>query len=155
MRRLAVLACFIQVLHAAPAGADAPPAIAECAGMANPTERLKCYDAAADRLGFGLPPPPRDPVTKPEQFGKPAPRRSAEITQISAAVREFARTPHGRAIFVLDNGQTWRQLDADSARVGEPAPGAPMKVTIEQGVLESYNLIIEGRTGSIKVRRVK
>jgi hypothetical protein len=67
----------------------------------------------------------------------------------------LARSPRGRAIFVLDNGQTWRQLDADGTEVREPAAGKPMKVTIERGLLKSYNLIIEGRNGLIKVRRLK
>lgn len=150
-----MLACFIQGLHAAPAGADAPSELAKCAGMTNPSERLKCYDAAAERQGFGLP-PPRQPVTKTEDFGKPQPRPPRpELTRISATVREFAKTARGRAIFVLDNGQTWRQLDADTTRVDEPRGGEAMKVTIEQGILESYNLTIDGRNGLVKVRRVR
>lgn len=155
MRRLFVLVCSIQALYATPAGADAPSEFAKCTAIANASERLKCYDAAADRQGFGLPPPPRGPVTKPEDFGKPPPPRASEVQEIGATVVEFARTPRGRAIFVLDNGQTWRQLDADTAEVREPRPDAPMRVTIESGVFGSYNLAIEGRAGSVKVRRVK
>jgi hypothetical protein len=157
MRRLFVLAClsFIQMMDAPPAGADAPSEFAKCAGMVNATERLKCYDAAADRQGFGLPPPPRDPVTKPEGFGKPPPAREAEVKEISATVAEFSRTPRGRAIFVLDNGQVWRQIDGDTAEVRDPAAGRAMRVMIESGALGSYNLVIEGRTGSIKVRRLR
>lgn len=169
MRPLCVLACLLLGLDPAPAladaapapadaplaRADAPPEIAKCAGMANPTERLKCYDAAADRLGFGLP-PVREPVTKAEDFGKPAPPPAGpEIRQISATVLEFARTARGSAVFVLDNGQTWRQIDGDSTRVDEPRSGEAMKVTIALGALESYNLAIDGRNASIKVRRLK
>jgi hypothetical protein len=155
MKRLLVLACFIQMMDAPPAGADAPSEFAKCAGMANALERLKCYDAAADRQGFGLPPPPRDPVTKPEEFGKPPPGRETEVKEMSATVAEFSRTPRGRAVFVLDNGQVWRQLDSDAAEVRDPPAGRPMRVTIEIGALGSYNLVMEGRAGSIKVRRIK
>ena len=74
---------------------------------------------------------------------------------MSANVREFWKTSRGLAVFVLDNGQTWRQLEADGSQVLEPAPGTTLKVTIERGLLESYNLMIEGRNGLIKVRRVQ
>jgi hypothetical protein len=149
--------------------------IVRCAGITDAGERLKCFDAAApnakkalaeheaqekrgilDWFGFSR---PRKPVTKPEEFGKPQPPSptlpGGEITQIKATVIEFALTPRGKALWVLDNGQVWRQLDADDTRVLAPDPGKPMKVTIEIGFLESYNLLIEGRNGLIKVRRLK
>jgi hypothetical protein len=160
MRRPVVLvfvqACFIQVLYAAAAGADAPPDFGKCAAIGNAAERLKCYDAAADRAGFGLPSPPREPVTKPEEFGNtPPPARANEVKELSATVVEFSKTPRGRALFVLDNGQTWRQLDSDTTEVREPPGGQPMRVSIETGAFGSYNLAIEGRAGSVKVRRLK
>lgn len=162
MRPLCVLACLLLGLDpapaladAAPAPADAPSEIAKCTTIANASERLNCFDAAAGRLGFGLP-PVREPVTKAEDFGKPAPPPAGpEIRQISATVLEFARTARGSAVFVLDNGQTWRQIDGDSTRVDEPRSGEAMKVTIALGALESYNLAIDGRNASIKVRRLK
>jgi hypothetical protein len=155
MKRLLALALFIRMMDAPPAGADAPTEFAKCAGVVNPEERLKCYDAAADRHGFGLPPPPREPVTRPEGFGKPPPAREAEVKEISATVAEFSRTPRGRAVFILDNGQVWRQIDSDSTEVRDPPAGRAMRVTIGTGALGSYNLAIEGRAGSVKVRRLK
>ena len=155
MKRLLVLACFIQMMDVPRAGADALSEFAKCAGLASSAERLKCYDAAADRQGFGLP-PQREPLTKSQDFGKPPPPpRAPEVKEISATVLEFSRTARGGALFVLDNGQTWRQLDADGTPVREPAPGEPMRVTIETGAFGSYNLAIEGRAGAIKVRRMK
>jgi len=70
-------------------------------------------------------------------------------------VLEFAKTPFGKAVFILDNGQVWRQLDADSSNVLEPRAGTKMKVTIEVGVFGSYNLSVEGRNGIVKVTRLK
>ncbi len=149
-----MLACIIQGLLAASAHADAPSEIAKCTAIADPAERLKCYDAAAGAQEFGLP-RPREPVTKTQDFGKPPPPlRAEEITQISATLLEFARTARGRALFVLDNGQTWRQLDADGTEVREPLPDKA-KVTNERGLLGSYNLTIEGRNALIKVRRLE
>ena len=150
-----VFACLIRTVYTAPAGADAPGEFARCTGISNAAERLKCYDAAADRSGFGLPPAPREPVTKPEEFGKTPPARANEVKEVSATVVEFSKTPRGRAVFVLDNGQTWRQLDSDTTEVREPPGGQPMRVLIETGAFGSYNLAIEGRAGSVKVRRLK
>jgi len=70
-------------------------------------------------------------------------------------VVDFAKTPRGKALFILDNGQVWRQLDGDDVVVHDPLPGKTMKVKIEMGFLENYNLTIEGRNALIRVRRLK
>jgi hypothetical protein len=169
IRVLAFISIFLAgAAHADPA-ADASAEIAKCAGIADSAARLKCFDAAAprangapaaqpaseapDRDGFGFSPP--QAVTRVEDFGKPPP--PPEITQITATVIELARTARGRSIFVLDNGQVWRQLDGDDTDVQDPQPGKTMKVAIETGLslVGNYNLTIEGRNASIRVRRVK
>jgi hypothetical protein len=161
---------FISILAAAArAGAqDASAEIARCAAITDSAARLKCFDAAApransapaaqpareapDRDGFGFPPPP---VTRVENFGKSRP--PPEITRITATVLELGRTARGRPIFILDNGQVWRQIDGDDTDVQDPQPGKTMKVAIEIGVwlLGNYNLTIEGQNALVRVRRVK
>ena len=155
MKRIVIaIACLIAV----PASADpvraALDAIAKCPGIANAQERLKCYDAAADAHGFGLRNTPQ-PVTSVENFGRPEPVRREEVSEISANVLELGKTARGRALFVLDNGQTWRQIDSDSSEVREGPAGKPMRVTIAKGALGSYNLTIAGRAGLVKVNRLK
>ena len=59
----------------------------------------------------------------------------------------------GQAVFILDNGQVWRQIDGDGAAVRGSVTGS--KATIERGLFDSFNLVIEGRNGLIKVRRVE
>ncbi|HUH95603.1 MAG TPA: hypothetical protein VL742_20990 [Casimicrobiaceae bacterium] len=177
--RVPLVLC-LGLLAAGPAHADATRdaliEMTKCAEIVDSTERLKCFDAAVphaknalsapapqakeksllDWFGFGR---PTAPVTKPEDFGKPAPEPAAgsaeEITAIKATVIEFARTLRGKCLFVLDNGQVWRQLDADSTPVRDPEEGSTLRVTIETGVLNSYNLTIEGRNAMIKVMRLK
>lgn len=102
----------------------------------------------------------KKPVTKPEEFGKPpAPAATAsgpkEITEISSNVVELARNAYGRSIFILDNGQVWKQIDGDTTEVRDPSKGETMKVTIEKSLFGSFSLAIEGRRGIVKVRRVK
>jgi len=174
MRR--VLLILALALVAGPARADATrdalAELAKCADIADSTLRLKCFDDAVPRAKSALAAPPvpetatksfldwfgfsrSQPVTKPEEFGKPAPELGGEISEISSSVVEFAKTPRGKAVFILEIGQVWRQLDGDTTVVAEPQPGKTMKVLIERGVLESYNLTIDGRIGIIKVRRLK
>src|SRR6185312_6063231 len=174
---LVFLCCVLAVVSPAHADVsrDVLTEIAKCADIIDAAERLKCFDAAVPRAKSALAAPaeeapkkrsildwfgfsrPQTSATKPEDFGKPAPSPAPEegLTEITAAVIEFATTPRGKAIFILANGQVWRQLDADSTVVLDPAPGATMKVTIERGALGSYNLTIEGRRSLIKVSRLK
>ena len=172
---LAFLALFAASHAHADAARDALQEIAKCADIQDSAERLKCFDAAVPRAKsalaapaekpkdegasvqvFGLPRPDK-PVVKAEEFGKPPEpvAEPKEIAEITSTVLEFAKTPMGKAVFVLDIGQVWRQLDADSTNVLEPSSGTKMKVTIERGFLGSYNLTIEGRNGLIKVTRLK
>jgi hypothetical protein len=166
---------FSSLAHADPA-VDALTEMAKCADVADPVERLKCFDraaplaksalapatkAAAERKEkgfldwFGFSKPPTPPKTA-EEYGKPAPPPGPEeVKEITAGVLEFARTPRGEAIFILQNGQVWRQIAGDNTIVRDPSPGQPMKVTIENGFLGSYNLTIEGRPGLVKVTRIK
>lgn len=154
MRRILVLAC-ISAFIAGPAhgqaARDALSEIAKCAGVVGPPERLKCFDAAVQRAKDVLGEQP----AREDDFGKPPPPRTDEVAQITATVLELARTARGRAVFILDNGQTWRQLDADDTQVRDPAPGKVLNVVIAKGFLGSYNLTLEGRNALIKVRRLK
>lgn len=161
--------------HADPAQ-DALAEIARCADITDAAERLKCFDAAVPRVKgalaapapaapakswldwFGFSRPKPAPSTKPEDFGKPAPEPAPapeELNEIASPVLEFARTPRGKALFVLENGQVWRQIDSDSTVVLDPERGRQLKVKIERGFLDSYNLTIEGRNIMIKVNRIK
>ena len=166
IRVLALFSIFVAgAVHADSAG-DALTEIAKCAGIADSAARLKCFDAAAPGAN-GAPaahqareaPGPPPAATSVGDFGKPPP--PPKITQITATVLELARTARGRAIFVLDNGQVWRQLDHDDANVQDPWPGKTMKVAIEMSYVQSlvggysYKLTIEGRNALIRVYRVK
>jgi hypothetical protein len=177
--RNALVFLFCALALVSPARADVTrdvlTEIAKCADIVDAGDRLKCFDAAVPRAKSALAAPAEEApkkrgildwfgfsrqqqaATKPEDFGKSAPSPAPEevLTEITAVVIEFATTPRGKAIFILDNGQVWRQLDADSTVVLDPAAGTTMKVTIEQGALGSYNLTIEGRRSLIKVSRLK
>ena len=96
------------------------------------------------------------PVTKQQDFGKPpVPTGPKEIKEISANVLEFAKNAYGRSLFILENGQVWKQSDGDTTEVKDPRSGETMQVTIEAAMFGSYNLRVKGQNGFVKVRRVK
>jgi hypothetical protein len=182
---LSLAVCAVATLPAmATPAADALNAVAKCAEISGTPERLQCFDAAAvgakqvlddarkqaeaeqkpESDGsllswFGLTPEEK-PVTKPADFGKnislaPDPNAPKEITEISSKVVEFAQNAHGKSIFILDNGQVWRQIDGDTTEFYYREKDGPMQVTIATGMLGSFVLKVEGKSGSLKVRRVK
>jgi hypothetical protein len=84
----------------------------------------------------------------PEDFGKQEPL-DAPREYIEASIVEV--TSHGGVNhFRLDNGQVWRENGYSNKRYKEGR-----KVTITEGVLNSYDLQVEGYTRIIKVKRVR
>ncbi len=176
MRIVAVAFAVLLVpgLARADAARDVLTEIAKCSDIGDAGERLKCFDVAAMRAKSALAAPPQaasesrslldwfgfskpsKPATKPEEFGKQATasEEAKELTQITASVVELARTSRGKTLFFLDNGQLWRQIDADATDLRDLPSTPGIKVTIEKGFLSSYNLTIAGRNGLIKVNRV-
>ena len=149
------LQCFDTATSGAKSALAAPagPAMEQTAAAQTDQKQAEETEGGGVLSWFGL----SRPVTKPEQFGRPPPPPNApkEIQEISANVLEFAKTVYGRSIFVLENGQVWKQVDGDQIEVKEPAKGETMKVVIETAVMGSYNLKVVGHTGTVKVRRIK
>lgn len=164
---------------------DALTAVAGCATVQDTAERLKCYDTAAQSakavldeaarqeaarrqeesseggvlawFGFA---PEEKPVTKPEDFGiapkvEDRPDAPKEITEISAKVLEYAKNAHGKSLFILENGQIWRQLDGDTTEIFYRTSDGPMTVRIEKAFMGSFALYVDGKNVKVKVRRLK
>lgn len=180
----AVLVLSAAVLLAIPVQADpardALAEVAKCADIAVAAERLACFDKASATAKTALATAPvqqaaveteeeeggvlrwfglaeRKPVTKAEDFGKPPVIMEGpkEVTEISATVVEFAKNAYGRSLFILDNGQVWKQVDGDDFEIRAPRKDEVLKVTIEKALMGSFSLTIDGRNGLVKVRRVK
>ena len=176
---IAVSALVVFPAQAGPAG-DALVSVAKCTEISDAAARLQCFDLAAvsaktvlaaaqkpadqeseggllSWFGFS---PEAKPVTKPEEFGSNAAIAvkedgPPEITEITATVIEYAKNAHGKSLFILDNGQVWKQIDGDSSELFRRSSDPDMKVSIEKAIMGSFSLRVEGRTGIIKVRRVK
>ncbi len=90
--------------------------------------------AAPDEAGFGQ-------------------RRRAEPPPESmrAAVERVARTPAGRLLFYLDNGQTWQQVE----RKRLDLPALPAAIEIRRAALGSFKLNFQGHSGWTRVKRIR
>jgi hypothetical protein len=142
---LAAVACF-------PASAGTDPLDAQlrvCAGIAEATQRLACFDALVPAL----------PKVKADQFGM-----TAEIAQkrdpvaaeqkknetLPGKIVALGQTSNGRWIFTLDNQQVWVQAEPQPTlrfEVGEA-------VHIEHGVFTSLWLAAD-KNRKTRVTRVQ
>jgi hypothetical protein len=68
-----------------------------------------------------------------------------DVDQIEATLAEVKRTPYGKLVMVLDNGQIWTQIDTNRLRV-KPGDG----VRIKAARLGSF--LLEKQTGSLLIR---
>jgi len=113
---------------------------------------------------FGGNTPPAAQTT-PDKFGAdklaaaaPAPgatppaEEPKEIDSITATVTDYSFNPFGKFIVFLDNGQVWKEIDSDPAHFSK---GGSNTVTIERGMMGSYNLRINDGNHVYKVTRVK
>jgi len=73
------------------------------------------------------------------------------ITSIKANIVETLTARDGSYVFVLDNGQIWRQTDADRVFKSRRDTVA----IIETGFLGSYRMHFEGKNQTFTVRRIK
>lgn len=73
------------------------------------------------------------------------------IEEISATVVEGFEDRQGQVVFLLDNGQVWRQTDGPYR--GPVRPG--VAVTVKRGKLGNYLLIFAGQNRSVPVRRIR
>jgi hypothetical protein len=136
-----------------------------CSEIEDDQERLVCYDASNRTAAPGpqreapapaeeLASPPTSgsssPVEAraPEQFGtkesEEGPKEYIEGTIVK--IKESAN----RHYLLLDNGQVWREIEDSTLRFKEGR-----KVTITEGILNSYDLKMEGQNKIVKVKRLK
>jgi hypothetical protein len=109
------------VISALATAADLPPQLEACAALRRDTERLLCYDRAVAQIRTGA-----DGAVAPSaenMFGAntdilaaktpQAEVKREELRQISGTVTSLRRSDDGMIQLTLDNGQVWRQQDAD------------------------------------------
>lgn len=159
MAKLSLFAAALLVLCSLPvATATASgPQSHDCAGIASPTERLACYDAAF--------PPLSDPKALAQakekavaEFGLSADQlrerdpnraRDLEPSRIEATVAALTQRSDGTRVITLDNGQVWVLTKVTSKgplNVGD-------RVRVRAAALGTYMLVTPGGV-PLRVRRM-
>ena len=142
---LACLVAGILTASASVLAADVvPPSIEACAGLRRDAERLLCYDRAVARIRNGgeeAPPPSAENMfgANSEVLGaptQPGDVKREELKQITGTVTSLRHGDDGMIQLVLDNGQIWRQQDADVRLL----VSAGDKVTIVRAALGTFRI---------------
>jgi len=146
-----------------------------CAVIGDDSERLDCYDGLANRT---LPPTPTDnaaavqPESKiPAQATAPpdlsseqlfglgadeirssyeADSGTGDMKELRATVTEVHPAGPGRVLVVLDNGQTWRQVNTTNLKLK-----AGDAITVHKAAFGSFKMKKVGSSRAMRVRREK
>lgn len=158
------------------AQAQVPDRLIACASTVDDAERLACYDAAVKGLGAdaraasearekeataaraaaaaaasaaAARAAAEAEAARKDSFGKAT--AADAVSELTAGISEVLKDASGKAVFVLDNGQIWRQADGftlPNARVGT-------QVTVRRGALGSFRLAPANSNRSVQVIRMK
>jgi len=162
---------------------DVVAGIARCAHLTDDRQWLDCYYGAAQpmRAWLGLSPAPQaqlkllseqprvsvlpSTVTRAavRSGPPPMPKKSgifdvfggADVVN-NAPLRSYELTRDGFVITLLD-GQVWQQTDDDAEKrpVNWDQPASSMRVTISQGAMHSFNLVVGDENLHHKVKRIR
>ncbi|HWM60604.1 MAG TPA: hypothetical protein VNN98_00560 [Rhizomicrobium sp.] len=162
---------------------DVVSGLTRCAALADDRQWLDCYYGAAQpmRAWLGLSPAPQAQLkllqVQPKAAALPAtvtratvrtgppppPKRSGifdvfggEDVVNNAPIASYEVTRNGFTV-TLPDGQVWRQTDEDAAKspVQWREPATSMRVSISQGAMHSFNLVMNDENQHHKVTRVR
>ncbi len=90
-------------------------------------------------------------VSAEDKFGYEHKRQANDLIQtLNIGVTKVSKTPFGKMIITLDNGQVWRQTDKVRLKIE-----SGQTVSIERGMLGSFFMGTDEVTKRIRVKRVK
>lgn len=151
-------ACLLPALILAmPAQAQDDDPYAACAAMADDAARLACFDATYSRQRVVI--AEREVAEEREReevFGfreqDDALERAEEEVNVTATISEVLQGARRSQVFLLDNGQLWREVS-----------GSTMRNRVRDGWVASisrhwsgaYEMRFEGRSGYLRVERVR
>ena len=143
-----------------------------CADIDDVTQRHACFDALVpelrkSRVGVTLVPAPR-PQQQADAFGSakatPSPltapvikhsevqaaQKDAVVERVTLGVKAIATGADGKARFMMENGQIWKQVDTTRLRnVGD----GPWTVEIRKAAFGSFLLTL-GKSPAVRVERM-
>jgi hypothetical protein len=182
---MAAGAALTPTLALADAREDVVAGLTRCAALADDRQWLDCYYGAAQpmRAQLGLSPAPQAQLKLLEAQPKaaalplpttvsraaartgppPMPKRTGIFNMWggddvvnNAPVKSYELTPAG-FVLTLNDGQVWAQTedDANKRPVRWRQPASAMRVSITQGAMGTFNLVVGDENRQHKVRRVR
>jgi hypothetical protein len=181
---MAAGAVLTPVAALADAREDVIAGVTRCAALTDDRQWLDCYYGAAQplRAQLGLSPAPQAQIKLLESQGRagsalpstvtraavrtgppPMPKRSSIFSVFSGD--DLAKNVplqsydinNGAFTVTLNDGQVWAQTAEDAAKrpVRWREPANSMRVSISQGAMGSFNLVLGDENRSYKVKRIK
>lgn len=167
---LLLIAFLLPSLSAASAADDDfLAAFKACRKIEDDAARLACFDgldakqAKAPAVAAAPAPKKLTKEEKEDAFGASTiiTKRKAEakaeedeeLKELTMALVETGKTRSGKYFFLLENGQMWRQIKADTTRLPLPKKLEGVTVTIKRKRLGSHSLTLKGR--SVRVKRIR
>lgn len=154
---------------------DLKTQLLSCQQIANEEQRLSCFDQIVTQLEAqpAMPAVPEAAITRvvespviasstptapavpdkqqlADKFGLKKPNPEEVIEEISSKVTAVELDLRKKLLITLENGQQWRQIDADhlQVKVGDVC-------IVKRGAIGSFLLGLEGAKKRIRVRRVE
>jgi hypothetical protein len=176
---LAACAALAGAASAQSAADEASDAAVACLDIEDAAARLACLEGAARAIkatrvrpetaeetaaanAAKAPVVAAEGATEEELFGaealdtvKKEKREKAKKFALNAKVVEFRVNRFGDVTAVLENGQVWRQLEGDSARLPRPGADKLYTVRIKRGAVGSYVMTVNEMKRAVRVRRIK
>jgi hypothetical protein len=162
---------------------DVVAGLTRCANLTDDRQWLDCYYGAAQpmRAWLGLSPAPQSQLkllqTQPQTAAipttvsraatrsgpPPMPKHSGLLDMFggddvinNTPIKSYEVANDGFTI-TLPDGQVWQQTDDDAAKnpVRWRQPASSMRVTIRQGAMRSFNLVLNDENQHYKVKRIR
>ena len=141
----------------------APPASTFRAAVSSEASDPSSADTETDR--FDAPSEDaKEPIlakTAQDEFGAndlPAAKKAKQKKRpnvMNASLVEIARNNRGKYVIILDNGQIWRQIRADTNKLLVPKEEEGAKIQIKRRTLGAHSFRFEKDNRTIRVERIK
>ncbi len=157
MHRLLAAAAIALAALTMPAQAQDDDPYAACAAMSDDAARLACFDATyAEQRVVIAEREEAEEREREEVFGfreqDDALERAEEDVAITATVAEVLQGARRSQVLLLDNGQLWREINGSTMR-NRVRDG--WVATIERHWSGAYEMRFEGRSGYLRVTRIR